>query len=117
MVRSLNPLSVISCGSSATTLRREKHQTSAFNSLAVDPHNRILVETAAPESSAIVYHLDFNLNVVEFHISDNCAAVHERYYRQHLLDHPLSAAETALLGKVAAFNAAPDGNSPELSWF
>lgn len=83
----------------------------------MDPHNRILVETAAPESSAIVYHLDFNLNVVEFHISDNCAAVHERYYRQHLLDHPLSAAETALLGKVAAFNAAPDGNSPELSWF
>jgi hypothetical protein len=86
-------------------------------SLAVDPHDRILVETTAPDSSAIVYYLDFSLNVVEFRLSDNFAAVHERYYRQHLLDHPLSAAETALLGKVVAFPAAPDGNSPELSRF
>jgi len=54
---------------------------------------------------------------VEFRLSDNFAAVHEQYYRQHLLDHHLSAAETALLGKVAAFPAAPDGNSPELSRF
>jgi hypothetical protein len=86
-------------------------------SLAVDPHDRILVETTAPDSSAIVYYLDFSLNVVEFRLSDNFAAVHERYYRQHLLDHPLSATETALLGKVVAFPAAPDGNSPELSRF
>ncbi|MGD0871198.1 MAG: hypothetical protein ABSB88_16715 [Bryobacteraceae bacterium] len=85
--------------------------------LAVDPHDRILVETTAPESSAIVYYLDFNLNVVEFRLSDNFAAVHERYYRQHLVDHHLSASETALLGKVVAFPAAPDGNSPELSRF
>jgi excisionase family DNA binding protein len=83
-------------------------------SFGVDPHNRILVETTAPDSSAIVYYLDFQLNVVEFRLSDNFAAVHERFYRQHLLDHPLTAAETTLLGKTAAFAAAPDGNSPDL---
>jgi len=80
--------------------------------LAVDAHERILVETVAPESSAIVYYLDLNLNVVEFRLSDNFAAVLERYYRQHLLDHHFSAAEVALLGKVVALPAAPDGNSP-----
>lgn len=85
--------------------------------LAVDPHGRILVETTAPESSAIVYYLDSSLNVLEFRFSDNFAAVHERYHRQQLLDHSLSATETALLGKPVAFPAAPDGNSPELARF
>ena len=85
--------------------------------LALDPHDAPWWKLPHPQSSAIVYCPDFSLNVVEFHLSDNFAAVHERYHRQHLLDHPLSATETALLGKVVAFPAAPDGNSPELSRF
>jgi len=86
-------------------------------SLAVDPRDRILAVAAAPLLSAVVYYLDFHLNVLEFRLSDNFAAVHDRFYRQHLLDHPLRPAGTALLGKVAAFPAAPDGNSPALKRF
>jgi hypothetical protein len=54
---------------------------------------------------------------VEFRPSGNFAALHERYYRCQLLDHPLTDAGTALLGKVAAFTALPDSNRPELSRF
>ena len=88
-----------------------------LQSLAVDPHDRILVETNGPEYSAVVYYLDFSLNVLEYRFSDNFAAIYDRYRRLHLLDHPLGPAETAELGKVAAFPAAPDGNSPDLTRF
>ncbi len=83
--------------------------------LAVDPTDRILVETGGPDTTAIVYYLDLHLNVLEVRFSDNFAALHDRYYHQHLLDHPLSSAESALLRKVASFPAAPDGNSPQLA--
>jgi hypothetical protein len=43
--------------------------------------------------------------------------MHERYHRQGLLDHPLSARERTALCQVAPFTAAPDGNSPELRRF
>jgi hypothetical protein len=85
--------------------------------LALDPHDAPWWKLPHPQSSAIVYCPDFSLNVVEFRLYGKFAAVHDGYYWQHLLDHHLSAAETALLGKLAAFPAAPDANSPELSRF
>jgi hypothetical protein len=80
----------------------------------VDQNRRILVQTPLADEGGIVYYLDFNLNLLEYRFSDNFAALHERYYRQHLLDHQLSPAESAALGKLARFPAAPDGNSPDL---
>jgi len=84
--------------------------------LRVDP-DRIFVKIPLPENGAIIYYLDFRLNTVEYRFSDNFAPLHERLYRQHLLDHPLSPAETASLGKAVPFDAAPDGNSALLKRF
>lgn len=84
----------------------------AFN---VDAQRRIRVETPIPEGGIVVHYLDFNLGVLECRPSDNFAAVHERFFRQHLLDHHLSADESASLGKAALFAAAPDGNSPDVA--
>ncbi len=81
--------------------------------LSVDHRDRIIVTTPIPGGGA-VYHLDARLNVLEFRLSDNFAPMHERLRRQGLLDHPLTPAEIAALGKVIRFSAAPDGNSPAL---
>jgi hypothetical protein len=82
--------------------------------LAIDQQNRIVVETPLPENGGIVYHLDFRLNVLEHRFSDNYPSLHNRLHRQRLLDHPLTAAEMAALGRPARFRAAPDGNAPAL---
>jgi hypothetical protein len=82
--------------------------------VGIEQNRRIAVQIALPEGGAIVYYLDFNLNVQEYRFADNLAAVHNRYYVQHLLDHPLSDKERAALGRVIRFPAAPDGNNPKL---
>jgi hypothetical protein len=61
-----------------------------------------------------VYYLDFGFNVLETRLADNLAALHERLYRQGLLDHRLGVAEADSLTKPVRFPAAPDGNSPRL---
>jgi hypothetical protein len=76
--------------------------------------DRITAETQLPETGGIVYYLDFHLNVIEYRFSDNFAALHQRLYVEHLLDHPLTPAETQSLGKAVRFPAAPDGNTPGL---
>ena len=78
---------------------------------------RITLETPVPDVGGIVYSLDFNLKVLEYRFSDGFAAMHQRLFVQHLLDHPLSGEETRSLGKAVTFAAAPDGNSPELKRF
>jgi hypothetical protein len=88
-------------------------QLAILNALQVDSYNRILVETPC----SVVYYLDFNLKVQEYHFSGDFAGVHERNYRQGLLNHRLGPEETAELGSVALFPAAPDGNSPLLKRF
>ncbi len=85
-----------------------------MNRFAVDQNHRIVVQTPLVDEGGIVYYLDFNFRVVEFRPTDQFAPMHERYYRQGLLDHRLTAAEVASLGKVLSFPAAPDGNSPTL---
>ena len=88
----------------------------AFSNFAVED-GRITVETPLPEGGGIVYDLDFHLRVLDYRFSDNFKSLHQRLFVQHLLDHPLSGEETRSLGKVVAFAAAPDGNSPELKRF
>jgi hypothetical protein len=85
--------------------------------LSVDAGHRILVETPLPENGGIAYYLDAHLRVVEFRCSDNLPYLHDRFFHQHLLDHRMNAAESAALGKLAYFPAAPDGNNPELERF
>jgi hypothetical protein len=41
--------------------------------------------------------------------------LHERLYRQGLLDHRFGAAEADSLSKPVRFPVAPDGNSPRLN--
>jgi hypothetical protein len=84
--------------------------------LGVDGRERIVVKTPIPDGGA-VYQLDARLNVLEFRLSDNFAPMHERLRRQGVLDHPLTPAEIASLGKVMRFAAAPNGNSPALKRF
>jgi hypothetical protein len=85
--------------------------------MLVDQNRRILVQTPLAESGGIVYYLDFDLKLQEYRFSDNFVSLHERYYRQGLLDHRLRPEETAALGRIARFDAAPDGNSQELERF
>lgn len=82
--------------------------------LSMDHQGRIRLALPLPEAGAIVYYLDDQLAVVECRFSDNFAALHERFYRQGLLDHRLSQRELAELQRVVPFPAAPDGNDPEL---
>jgi hypothetical protein len=89
----------------------------AISLFGIEQNRRIVVQTVLPEGGAIVYYLDFNLNVQEFRFSDNVVAVHDRYFLQGLLNHRLGEKERAALGKVVRFDAAPDGNSPELKRF
>jgi hypothetical protein len=83
--------------------------------MSVTRDGRIFLETPLPESGGLVYYLDFHLNVVERRNSDNFVPLHERFFRQRLLDHPLTAAEVDSLGRAIHFRAAPDGNSPEVN--
>ena len=83
----------------------------------MDELHRIMVETQLPESGGIVYYLDSHLNVVDYRASDNLAPLHDKLFRQHLLDHPWTTTEKAALGKVIRFAAAPDGNHPGLRRF
>jgi hypothetical protein len=79
--------------------------------------NRIVTETPVPETGGIVYSLDYELKVMDYRFSDNVTALHQRFFLQHLLDHPLKAQETESLGNVVRFAAAPDGNSAALRRF
>ena len=81
------------------------------NRTIVDQNHRILMHTPLPETGGVLYYLDFKLNVQECRVSDNFAALHERYRLQHLLDHRFAPDEGAALCKVARFAAAPDANS------
>jgi hypothetical protein len=78
-------------------------------------NDRILVETHLPEIGGMVYYVDFHLNVLEYRSSDNFAPLHQRYFREHLLDHSLTPAEIDSLGKVIHFRAAPNANLPEVN--
>ena len=82
-----------------------------FTTFKVD-RDRITVETPLPQSGGIVYYLDSRLKVLEYRFSDNFTSLHHRFFLQQLLDHRLTDRESRTLGKVAAFAAAPDGNSP-----
>lgn len=82
--------------------------------LSVDAARNILVVTPLPEDGGLVYTLGSDLSLRSFRVSDNYRDLHDRYHRQGLLDHPLSDRELAALGRVLAFPAAPDGNSPAL---
>jgi hypothetical protein len=82
----------------------------------VDSHG-IALETPLPESGGIIYLLGFDLKVRECRFSDNLTALHNRFYLQHLLDHPLSGEETRALESAAVFAAAPDGNSAAVDQF
>jgi len=79
-------------------------------SFKVDSHG-IALETPLPETGGIIYLLGFDLQVRECRFSDNFTALHNRFFLQHLVNHPLTEAETRSLGKAALFAAAPDGNS------
>ena len=83
--------------------------------LHVDSAGRIIVQARLPENSGVVYALDRQLNVLECRLSDNIAPIHDRLFRQRLVDHAFSPRESAALCRVARFNAAPDGNSPALA--
>lgn len=82
--------------------------------LAIVDGKQIMVRTNGPDKTDVVYHLDFSLNQIEFRISDGFAGVHELLRKRGLLDHALTEAEIAELGKVKLFRTAPDGNSPEI---
>ena len=87
----------------------------AVTQLTVDPGGQIRVHVPLPEGGGTIYSIGFDLRLQEFRFSDNFIPMHERYYRQRLLDHALSPAETASFGTVISLAAAPDGNSPELT--
>lgn len=85
--------------------------------LSIDQLGRIRVKLPLPEGGAALYYLNGNLEVAECRFSDNFPAMHERYHRQGLLDHPLSARERTALCQVAPFTvtqagATPAGNRP-----
>ena len=84
--------------------------------IRLDSEGRILVQTVIPESGAIVYHLNpADLSFREVRFADNLRALHARLTQQRLLDHALTDTELETYKTIAAFSAAPDGNSPDLS--
>jgi hypothetical protein len=88
--------------------------------LSIDQLGRIRVKLPLPEGGAALYYLNGNLEVAECRFSDNFPAMHERYHRQGLLDHPLSARERTALCQVAPFTvtragATPAGNRPVIN--
>jgi hypothetical protein len=84
------------------------------SNLAVDNRGRILVQLQLPERRSIGYYLNRRLEVEEFRVTDDYAALHKLYRVQGLLDHDLTPDEVARLGRVFVLPNAPDGNSPEL---
>jgi hypothetical protein len=88
-----------------------------LSDLHVSAAGRVVVQAILPENSAIVYSLNRDLNIADVRFSDSFAAIHDRFFKQRLLDHPLSPGEMRALGRVARFNAAPDGNAPWLAGF
>lgn len=83
-------------------------------SVEIEQSGRLVVRIPLPEGGAALYHLDFNLTVVDHRFSDNLLAIHRRLQLQGLLDHAWSDREAAQLGKVLRFPHAPDGNDPRL---
>lgn len=76
--------------------------------------SRIVVEVPLIERGAIIYTLDLDLNLLETRFSDNFRALHRRLFLDHHLDHEISEDEIRMLGKAVRFDAAPDGNSPDV---
>jgi hypothetical protein len=93
---------------------RVQGQLPIMQDLTFDALGRLRVQVPAPEAGGIVYYLDRRLRVLEYRLTDNFPAVHDRLYRAGHLDHPLTAAEVEELGKLVPFPAAPDGNSPDI---
>lgn len=89
-------------------------QLPMLSKLSIDSSRRIMLETPLPENGGIVYYFDSKLRLVESRFSDNLPFVHDRFFHQKLLDHRMTAAESASLLKPAYFPAAPDGNDPGL---
>jgi uncharacterized protein (TIGR03437 family) len=88
--------------------------------LSIDQLGRIRVKLPLPDGGAALYYLNGNLEVAECRFSDNFPAMHERYHRRGLLDHPLTARERTALCQVAPFTvtqagAAPAGNRPVIN--
>jgi len=67
------------------------------------------------EGGGSIFDLDFGFRVLEHHLADSFAAVHERLYRQRILDHRLGSREIEELGVAVRFPSAPDGNSPQVA--
>lgn len=80
------------------------------NEMSRRGEDRIFVELPLPEGSGVVYYLDFQLNVLEHRLSDNFVPLHEKYFRQKLLDHQLTRKEQDNISRVMHFRAAPNGN-------
>ena len=62
-----------------------------------------------------VSHLTLKVTCWSIVFSDNFIALHEPFFREHLLDHHLALGESESRGTVIAFPAAPNGNSAEIS--
>ncbi len=73
------------------------------------------METPLPENGGIAYYLDQQLHVVDCRFSDNFPFLHERLYRQRLLDHPLSTQESDLLTHPKLFAAASERHLASLA--
>ena len=92
---------------------RAQGQLGAVRVMSVDPYRRILVETPG----FVVYYLGPHLDVLDYRFSGEFEPLHDREFRQGILDHKLDGAEKASMGKVVTFPWAPDGNSPQLKRF
>ncbi|MDE3165021.1 MAG: hypothetical protein KGN36_04370 [Acidobacteriota bacterium] len=93
---------------------RVEGQLPMVQDLTLDALGRLRVQVPAPEGGGIIYYLDRRLRVLEYRLTDNYAAVHERLRRGGHLDHALGSEEERELGKLVEFAAAPDGNSAEV---
>jgi hypothetical protein len=85
--------------------------------LEVYDGNRILVRTLGAQYANLLYYFDFNLRLVKAGMDDGYASVHDQWRRRGLVDHELTQAEGAELGKVQRFRHTPNGNSAEIHRF
>ena len=85
-----------------------------IDTLAILDGQQICVRVTEPDSTDIVYHLDFSLRVTDFRAGESFAPLHEQWRARGVLDHKLTDEEIAELGKAKISTATPDGNSPEV---
>jgi hypothetical protein len=85
-----------------------------IDTLAILDGQQICVRVTGPDSTDIMYHLDFSLRVTDFRTGESFAPLHKQWRARGVLDHKLTDEEIAELGKAKIFTATPDGNSPEV---